>query len=315
MSYSEILNNYQDFNDRKNASIKQINRVKEMVNKIDLFQKDDISIFVAGSLGRMEFGSKSDIDFFIITREESSKLKNIEILGNLIDINKKLELPEFSNDGKYLKTYSLDKMIMQTGSPTDDHENLFTTRILLLLESKVISNNNLYQDALYKIIENYYKDSTGHDDFFPLYILNDILRYWRTLCLNYEMIRFEDRPWRKKNINLKYARMLIIFATIIPIMTIPLTKKEDMFSLLKLCPLERLAYGLDHIKNSKYEERFLNFIKLYENFLKAKENINIDENQDLKALLDKDAELFSNFLFDVLSDDNIPKKWQKYLVI
>jgi predicted nucleotidyltransferase len=316
MIYTETLNACPEYVKRRQESQELINKLKDQIKIIEAIDANNITIFVAGSLGRMEFGIKSDIDFFLIAEERVNKLKNIEILGQLINLNHQLKLPEFSNDGRFLRIHCLDDMIIKTGSPNDDHENLFTTRILLMLESRAILNEDLYQNALKKIIKNYFKDKKGHEDFFPIYLLNDILRYWRTLCLNYEMIRFDKtKPWRKKNINLKYSRMLTVFATVLPILTLSSISEENILHIFELCPWERLAYGLDNLNDEKYLSKYEQIMTKYEMFLKSKENDDININVDLKHTLDEGAELFSDFLFEVLTNEKIPKKLRKYLII
>jgi predicted nucleotidyltransferase len=316
MSYTEALNEHPEYIKRKERSSKLLDELKNRVKEIDAIGAGNVAIFVAGSLGRMEFGNKSDIDFFLISEKRVSKLNNIEILGRLIDLNHRMGLPEFSNDGRFLKIHLLDDMIIKTGSPNDDHENLFTTRILLLLESKVISNERLYQNALEKIIRNYFKDKKEHEDFFPAYLINDILRYWRTLCLNYEIIRFDERkPWRKKNINLKYSRTLSVFATVLSILTLPSIDEKEMLRLFELCSWERLAYGLDNLNDERYLSEYKELINQYEMFLKSKDDEDINKNKELKHDLDKGAELFSDFLFNVLTNEKIPQKLRKYLII
>jgi len=316
MNYLEILNKNENFIERKEYSINYLDKIKKSTEGIDIIKTSNISLFVAGSLGRMEFGKKSDVDFFVITENNISRLIEIEILGKLIHLNKELGLPGFSNDGKFLKVYSLNDMINKTGSPIDDHENYFTTRLLMILESKVILNDNLYNIALKKIIGNYFKDKEDHPDFFPIYLINDIVRYWRTLCLNYEMIRFDNKkPWRKKNINLKYSRMLTVFATILPLLVISPISEEEMLNIIKLSPQERLALGLNKLSNNDYLLEYEYIINIYESFLKAKEDDDIDKNIELKKNLDKNADEFSMFLYKILMDEKINLKYKKYLVI
>ena len=52
------------------------------------------------------------------------------------EINERLVFPPFSNDGEYLKVYFMEDLSSRTGSPRDDGDNLFTTRMLLMLESQ-----------------------------------------------------------------------------------------------------------------------------------------------------------------------------------
>jgi len=316
MKYFEILESHEGYSQRKKYSEEFIEKIKKYIEVSEIFKNRDITLFVAGSLGRMEFGKNSDVDFFVISKRKISHLLEIEILGYLIHLNHKLKLPEFSNDGKFLKVYSLEEMISKTGSPVDDHENHFTTRLLMILESKAIVNEELYFHALKEVIDNYFKDKNDHPDFFPIYLLNDIARYWRTLCLNYEVIRFDkNKLWRKKNINLKYSRMITIFATILPLLTLSNIREADVMQLTKLSPHERLAFGLDKMNNNNYLTEYKVILDLYEGFLKAKENNDIDKNKDIKEKLDKQADDFSDFLYKILMDRQHNPKFKKYLVI
>ena len=72
-------------------------------------------------------------------------------------------------------------MLEALGGPQDDSENLFTARMLLLLEARCVCNQPLYDDIVDKILKHYFRDSRGKSTFRPLFLLNDLLRYWRTL--------------------------------------------------------------------------------------------------------------------------------------
>jgi hypothetical protein len=56
---------------------------------MDIFEQNNICIFVAGSLGRLDFGVKSDIDFFLLSKNEITNLNMLEVLGKLLAYNKK----------------------------------------------------------------------------------------------------------------------------------------------------------------------------------------------------------------------------------
>ena len=73
------------------------------------------------------------------------------------------------------------------GSPEDDGLNAFTARMLLLLESRPVYNAERYRRILKAVIGFYYRDFSDHSEHFrPTFLINDILRFWRTLTLNYE---------------------------------------------------------------------------------------------------------------------------------
>jgi len=261
MECSKILNSHEALNNRKDVSEKRLKKVRDHFDQCELFKEKDLNVFCAGSLGRFEIGELSDLDLFVISEQKEYRLDKIVILAKLIEINKELGFKTFSNDGKFLILHSMDDMTEKLGDPADDSENLFTTRMLLLLESKCILNPALYDEHINKILSHYFRDRKGHPKFEPIFLLNDILRYWRTLCLNYERIRNDpNKDWRKKNVNLKFSRPLTVFSTVLPLLSVPIRNHEDMKNLIIKTPLQRLAYGLDSLKDASLTEKFKIFL-------------------------------------------------------
>jgi len=59
----------------------------------------------------LEVGTKSDLDLFVIAEKDDSlrsRLCEYQLFAQLIGINDRLKLPEFSNDGEYLKVHFID---------------------------------------------------------------------------------------------------------------------------------------------------------------------------------------------------------------
>jgi len=210
-------------------------------------------------------------------------------------------------------------MLEVLGQPTDDSENMFTARMLLLLESRAIYGDELYQNYIQTIIGHYFRDREGHNKFLPTFLLNDLLRYWRTLCLNYEKIRNDaSKPWYKKNINLKFSRMITVFGTVLPIISNSEITQEEVLLLTTLSPLERFSKGLDKVNCKVTENDFSNFLSNYENFLCWKEIENMDskmKSNDFKQETRKKSEEFSDFIYEALTSCDIDKKLKKLLVI
>lgn len=66
--------------------------------------------------------------------------------------------------------------------------------MLLLLEGRPLANDDLFDQVLLETIGFYFRDFAKHrEEFRPYALINDILRYWRTLCLNYEHGRAAKR--------------------------------------------------------------------------------------------------------------------------
>jgi len=188
-----------------------------------------------------------------------------------------------------------------------------------MLESKPILNDDIYEQCLEKILNHYYRDQTGKRSFRPLFLLNDILRYWRTLCLNYEERRHDpNRPWRKKNVNLKFSRMLTVFSTILPLIVKPITSPFQFKNLCRKTPLERLAFGVEELHDDSLEGEWEEVLNIYESFLTWKEDDEVEKylkEGEHKETIRSHAEKFSSFLYKVLSHPNIPMEYRRYLVL
>jgi hypothetical protein len=323
--FTRMLRSHSALAKRKRNTANLVRRVRKALRKHSVLRSDNVTVFTAGSLGREEAGQRSDLDLFVLGRRSAASSKNrlgrldeYEIFASLIEANRRLGFPRFSGDGRYLKVYAIDDMKMATGAPTDDSENLFTARMLLLLESKPLINDRLYNRAIAQIIRNYFRDHSGKKDYRPLFLLNDILRYWRTLCLNYEELRHDrGRPWFRKNINLKFARRLTIFSTVMAFLSGRVSTASDVVHLCKLTPLERLAMALDDLNDEHLFEGFSQLLNDYELFLRTKERGlgGLSTPQSIKRRLKTAANRFGRFLYAAVMSHQADGRLRPYVVI
>ena len=289
----------------------------------DLFHEANVTIYVVGSLARGEMGSLSDLDLFLLTTtpaHQRSRLIDTEILASAIDINRTLDFEPFSNDGQYLKIHSLDSMLAALGAPQDDSENLFTARMLLLLESSCAFNESVYRQAIKDVLAHYFRDNRGKASFRPLFLLNDVLRYWRTLCLNYELTRDDpEKPWRKKNINLKFSRMLTIFGTVLPLVAQPISDTAGVAGLARSSPHERFAQGLDTLADSSLLDGYSSFLDDYESFLHWKEQMGGEQQLSEVDDLDKESRAafgrYADFIHQALTHEHIHPELRRFLIL
>jgi predicted nucleotidyltransferase len=247
------------------------NRLTELRNRLfklrELADFPSLTIFGVGSYARLEAGPYSDIDLFFLSLGDKTavtepRTKSLRMFGRLIEIADDMSFPKFSNDCQYLVVLHTDEMTSHLGSPKDDHENYFTARMLLLLESYCIYGDDAYQAILDKIVESYFNDFPDHKHTFqPIFLLNDICRFWKTLLLNYEHKRDfgrgaadEKLKTRQKvrNFKLKYSRMTTCFASIAALgaYDAPVTK-EQVLELTKLTPRERLESISERVPDSQ----------------------------------------------------------------
>lgn len=306
--------------EKQKFSEEKLKEIKEKINLCDTFQSKEfknLCVYTTGSFARLEATDKSDLDIFIIGenvdgQHHYGKIDEIKIFSELIRINEKLEFPEFSNDGEFLKIFKYNEIEKIIGSPIDDHNNWFTARMLLILESKCIYNDEKYNEFIRKIIGFYLRDKE-HSNFRLYFLLNDILRFWRKLCLNYEVSRTNQKKWEKKNISLKFSRRLTVFATIIYIFVFKINSEDDLIKMIKKTPWERLIesinkLNIDTINNSfnLFEEEYISFLNL-----KEQNNTNIN-NINLEKL--GNSKTFRKLIFDILLHESIDEDLRLFLI-
>ncbi|MGH7239114.1 MAG: hypothetical protein ACREHG_03500 [Candidatus Saccharimonadales bacterium] len=318
--FSEILKAHSCLAVRHETSRNKVDALRGSFEQDVKLNTQTTTIYCAGSVAREEIGNKSDLDLFFVSEDqiECSDTNLAKELYAQASIHGEVHKFPRIVIGRYSLVYSAHEMQEKTGTPLDDAENLFTARMLLLLESNYITNKELYFKQINNVLNNYFRDSKGKHYFRPLFLLNDILRYWRTLCLNYEQIRTGNKPWGKKNINLKFARMITVYGTVLPLISKPMSDALDMASLCRMRPLERFAYGLDLLNAPELTDRFREFLDIYEDFLSWKELDEVDgfvQDRVMKDDIRKAADKFSLFIYDAVMHNNVGKEYKRFLVI
>ncbi len=260
-------------------------RLKEFVSKLNRAEEiagDKACVYATGSFGRSEASWHSDLDLFIVGRgtEEQRELKNLKeicLKAELIDATRQLGIPEFSGDGEYLIHYTIDEIVKTTGKPEDDLNNTFTARLLLLLESRALIGQNVYTDAINEVISKYWGDYEDHkNEFVPGFLANDILRLWRTFCVNYEARTAREPEGKRnkrrlKNYKLKYSRLLTCYSALLYFLGVfhgnGTVSPDDAGAMVKLSPTERLEWILQLRHLSQGHDKTNELLKQYGEFL------------------------------------------------
>lgn len=217
-----------------------------------------LSVYVTGSYGRLEAWAESDIDLFFLHGGSDDEgpfpyTTFIRIAAALIDSTQAMQFPAFTGDGEYLEVHYVGEMERVLGGREDDYVNAFTARMLLLLESRPLLNDEVYESLLARIIGFYFRDYEDHQaDFLPIFLQNDILRFWRTLTLNYEHHRLKLLPLSGpelankkadsgvKNFKLKFSRLSTCFSMVAHLSSAePPVTPEQVRELCGLTPTDR----------------------------------------------------------------------------
>lgn len=296
-------------------------------------------VYVTGSFGRYEASQYSDLDLFIVGKptqmndglERSlSRLDEICIKADLIEVTRQFGIPQFSGDGEYLEHYTILELVKALGTRQDDVNNTFTARLLLLLESRPLLGNKVYLEAIDSVLAAYWKDYQDHKkDFVPAFLANDILRLWRTFCVNYEA-RTSSEPERKKakrklkNFKLKHSRLLTCYSALLYLLSIYAQRgtvdPTDAFQMVQLTPTERLERLFEQEQPLETRKTITHLLEQYERFLQITEE---EEETLVEQFLDKqisqkhmtEAYEFGDSVFDVLTSIGKNNRFHRLLVV
>jgi Nucleotidyltransferase domain len=176
---------------------------------------EDTSLVVFGSLARGEWTSGSDLDWtcLIDGQANSDHLRIAQKIGRVLRDRYTGPGPT----GTFGNLAFSHELIHQIGGQYDTNKNS-TQRILLLLESTTIgSRTQAYDRVILGVINRYLEEDThllSHDLSqyrVPRFLLNDIVRFWRTMAVDFAS-KQRDREgvgWGLRNAKLRMSRKLI----------------------------------------------------------------------------------------------------------
>lgn len=264
-------------------------RIRELKSRLVEAEKrcdDNACVFATGSFGRKEASEHSDLDVFIVGEGSRKKpalgpLDQILVKADLIEVVRAMKLPEFSKGGKYLNHYTVSELTLSLGKPEDDATNTFTARMLLLLESAPLLGERVYHRVLKEVFAEYWRDYEDKKTIFrPVFLANDVLRLWRTFCVNYEAFTErepEDKraERRLKNYKLKNSRMLTCYSALLYLLAIYVrndtVSPEDALEMTSLTPTGRLEWLLKQPYLAKAHSAIDKLMKQYDEFLSRTE--------------------------------------------
>ena len=178
----------------------------------------DASVVLFGSWGRRELTEHSDDDWLVLVNGPARELvrPTLEEVGAVLGVGTR-------KPGKRAIFGVLSwcgDLVDNIGLQDDDNRNL-THRMLLMLESTPSIGAEAYDRAWTRVLDGYLAESR-RDRRLPRFFLNDVVRYWRTIAVDFVGKQREDNhKWGLRNAKLRTSRKVVICGRPHPDLALP----------------------------------------------------------------------------------------------
>jgi predicted nucleotidyltransferase len=230
-------------------------KLEQLIEERGLSEKTGADIVAFGSLARGEMSTESDFDYLLVAYDQITNPDYIRTIREVgAHAKEYVELPSAGAHTGFGQMVSALDLVNLIGLDSDTNRH-HTARILLLEESAAlldeVGHSNLVEAVLARYLYDYLHgpgQSPLPKQGVPRFLLNDIVRYWRTVAVDYQSKRWVElrgEKWGMRYLKLRSTRKLVFVGTLISLF-MPRLQNVDVTPVylreqFALTPLARIA--------------------------------------------------------------------------
>jgi hypothetical protein len=183
----------------------------------------DVSVVLFGSWGRRELTAHSDDDWLLLVEREGEAEAELAAVREVLGGGTR----DPGRQGTFGVASSAEDLIQHIGLEEDHNRNL-TRRMLLMLESVPVAGDEIHARCWLAVLDRYLAEMRT-DRRPPRFFLNDVIRYWRTIAVDFAgKHRDDDSKWGLRNAKLRTSRKVLFAGGLMPILRCSQLRREEV---------------------------------------------------------------------------------------